>query len=103
MLVEERLRKDPQLFMVTALFRDAWEHDRRDPPRTGDECLRAFNGLLMTVEDPALGPWANGAHNGDCTKTCHTCHRCLVEDYTEGAEKFLSWLKDLGYELRRIP
>lgn len=31
--------------------------------------------------------WANGKHNGDCTRQAHTCQRCLVESNKKDADK----------------
>lgn len=31
--------------------------------------------------------WAKGRHEGDCTKTAHTCCRCVLEEFEAKAEK----------------
>ena len=31
--------------------------------------------------DRTVFEWGSGDHSGDCTKQCHTCLRCLYEEY----------------------
>lgn len=31
--------------------------------------------------------WANGRHDGDCTKHAHSCARCYCEDYEREARE----------------
>lgn len=33
--------------------------------------------------------WYNRKHNGDYTKTAHTCFTCMVEKYESGAKKLI--------------
>lgn len=39
-------------------------------------------------------PWRWGKHSGDCTKQCHTCNRCLVEQYQVRALELLNKEQD---------
>jgi len=55
------------------------------------DSLAAENALEMARrieksvdEDPI---WANGKHEGDCTKQPHTCSRCVLEDMEDRARE----------------
>lgn len=36
---------------------------------------------IASVDNDPL--WADGRHEGDCTKQPHTCSRCVLEDYED--------------------
>lgn len=63
-----------------------------DSVAAGD-CTGAEHGLAhaIRIEDSLeTEPWAEGRHSGDCTKTAHTCNRCVIEKYEETARRILA-------------
>lgn len=83
-------------------FRSAAElPDRDDAPALG---TNPETPAPMTEEERAArwlyadddcGIWLDdpGPHGGDCTKECHTCRRCLQDQYSKKAARLLAELR----------
>jgi hypothetical protein len=48
-----------------------------DDARTAEAALSWTRRLEQALDEE---PWADGKHSGDCTKTAHTCTRCVIEE-----------------------
>lgn len=55
--------------------------------RESTAALKHAYRYFRTVDTDPM--WANGRHEGDCTKTAHTCGRCLVEHFEQKARELL--------------
>jgi len=58
---------------------------------TAEEAIaHARRGVIYMDSEDSI--WKDGQHSGDCTKTAHTCLRCMVEE----AEALADWLYEDG-------
>lgn len=85
-LIEEELR-DNKIYVIAGLLAyafaaayDDYEGEAKD--YLNKEWKQAIEGLQESN-------WANGRHEGDCTKVSATCHRCYIEDLVNEAKEIL--------------
>jgi len=84
-LVENELKADKRLYLIAMLNFYAFDTDFYD---SFDEAVLGFNNMLREIEISSY--WKDGRHDGDCTKQCHSCFRCLVEEFTDEAKEMIS-------------
>lgn len=76
------MREDQRYHVALLLFAaDAIMTDDQAQPEAALEWARR---MWLSLDDDE---WGDGRHEGDCTKKPFTCHRCLVEDYYERAQR----------------
>jgi hypothetical protein len=87
---------------------DTWEWSKRDAAvllmaadsvmvadhDNAEKALAFARGIAEAVDTDPL--WANGRHDGDCTKQPMTCGRCQLERYEEAAQKI--WDSEEGVD-----
>ncbi len=84
-LIEEELKLNPQLALVTALIAFYWEEEDFTDLST---FLPYWNAQVETLSTHP--GWKNGRHEGDCTKVPSLCNRCRVEHLATEAKKWIS-------------
>lgn len=80
--LHEDTYEDMVLEVATLLMAADFVWDMGD----ADQAMSFARGIRGSLEE---WPWKDGAHSGDCTKTCHTCSRCLFEKYIPMARRML--------------
>ena len=80
MLIEEKLRQNPQLKLFTALVSEGWQMDFHQYDY--EKAIEHFYNKLKELENPNL-PWYNGKY-GDTSY--ERCLRTEIEAYVLEAE-----------------
>ena len=65
-----------------------------------DYAVEHTTAWVYRMDNDPDSPWLDGRHCGDCTKTAHTCVRCLYENALEWVDKFWDNERASDYVLR---
>jgi len=87
MLVEEKLRLNPQLKLFTGLVAYSWDLALFDYDY--EKAIKTFYDYVKELEKPDSS-WYNGKHDGDCTQSAGKCARCFVESSVLEAEELMA-------------
>jgi hypothetical protein len=86
MLVEEKLRLNPQLKLFSALVSEGWQMDFHQYDY--EKAINHFYEDVKCLENPE-SPWYNNLHFGDCSGHCCPCIRCQIESNVLEAEQLM--------------